>query len=102
MSAKQNTVYIVRPGNTLKALLDSGDEPARELAFMSWWDAEAYIDEMIDRARLDKVYLTEAECESDEQYVIEGVEWGLSHCHLLFRSGARKVLASVDRVPLGA
>ena len=102
MSAKQNTVYIVRPGNTLKVLLDAGDEPARELAFMSWEDAESYIVEMVDRARLDKVYLSEAECESDEQYVIDGVEWGLSHCYLRFRSGPRKVLASVDRVPLGA
>jgi len=104
MSSKQNTVYVVRPGTTLKGILSptETEEPARDLAFLSLEDAESYVTELVDRAKLHEVYLSEAACESDEPYVINGVVWGMCVCYLEFRDGRKRVLAEIDRVPLGS
>ncbi len=106
MSSKQNTVYTVRPGSTLKSILspDMTDEPARDLAFLSLDDAEGYVAEMVDRAKLHKVYLSEAaaQCKEDEMHVLTGVVWDSSVCYLEFMDGHQRVLAEIDRTPLGA
>lgn len=100
MSTKQNTVYIVRPGNTLQVLLAETDEPARDLAFMSRREAEEYASECVCRARLFKVY-RDGEGFSDDE-IAEDVDWSLNGVGLRFRSGRVTTLATFDTVPLGA